>query len=322
MTTQHTYGLLSKERDLLEKLHERLGQAYAHRRLSAEEEYEENFTGRFNLLNADKWYSIYFVLAQALKMTGLYDQGARNAERVEVRENHFRLADLPSGFDGFTLLHLSDLHVDLNPGAMREMTKLIATLKYDMCVLTGDFRGKVYGPFDATVAGMAEVRSQLKGPVYGVFGNYDTVRMLPELEAMGIRMLVNESETIVRGKQRIHLAGVDDAHYYRTADIEQAGSRIPPGEFSILLSHAPDTYKQAAVAGFKLFLCGHTHGGQICLPGPIPLALSTDAPRRMGAGPWSYGTMAGYTSVGVGSSAVPVRFNRQPEITLHRLQCT
>jgi predicted MPP superfamily phosphohydrolase len=314
------YEPLSKEKDLLEKLHRRLGQAYAHQRLCAEEEYEEKFNGRFNLLNADKWYSIYSFLTRALKLTGLYGLGVRNAEYVEVRENSFKLADLPIEFDGLTLLHLSDLHVELNPGAMRRITKLIPALKYDICVLTGDFRGKVYGPSDTTLAGIAEVRPELKGPVYGVFGNYDTVRMLPELEAMGIRMLVNESETIVRGKQRIHLAGVDDAHYYRAADVEKAGSTIPPGEFSILLSHAPDTYAQAAAAGFKVFLCGHTHGGQICLPGSVPLTLSSDAPRRMGAGPWNYRTMAGYTSVGVGSSAVPVRFNCQPEITLHRLQ--
>lgn len=321
MTTQHAYGLLSKEEDLLEKLRRRLGQIYAHQRLSTEKEYEENFTGGFNLSNPDKWYSIYSALARALKLTGLYELGARNAERVQVRENHFTLADLPTRFDGFTLLHLSDLHVDLNPGAMRQITKLIATLKYDICVLTGDFRGRLYGPFDATLAGMAQVRSQLKGPVYGVFGNYDSVCMLPELEAMGVRMLLNESETIVRGKQRIHLAGVDDAYYYRADDVEKAASGIPPGEFSILLSHAPDIYKQAADARFKLFLCGHTHGGQICLPGSVPLTLSSDVPRRMAAGPWSYRTMAGYTSVGAGSSAIPVRFNCPPEITLHRLQC-
>jgi predicted MPP superfamily phosphohydrolase len=207
----------------------------------------------------------------------------------------------------------------MNPGAMQRMTELIATLEYDICVLTGDFRGKAFGPFDATLLGMARVRSQLRESVYGVLGNHDTVRMLPELEAMGIRMLLNESETIERGNQRIHLAGVDDAHYYQAANLEKAASRIPPDEFAILLSHTPEIYKQAAYAGFKLFLTGHTHGGQICLPGSIPVTLSCDLPRHMGAGAWSYATMKGYTSVGVGSSVVPVRFNCPPEVTLHHL---
>jgi predicted MPP superfamily phosphohydrolase len=134
-------------------------------------------------------------------------------------------------------------------------------------------------------------------------------------------MLLNESETIVRGNHRIHLAGVDDAHYYGAANLEKAASRVPYGEFALLLSHTPEIYRQAAHTGFNLMLSGHTHGGQVCLPGSIPISLSSDLPRHMGAGPWRYQTMAGYTSAGVGSSIVPVRFNCPPEITLHHLHC-
>jgi predicted MPP superfamily phosphohydrolase len=204
---------------------------------------------------------------------------------------------------------------------MERMSELIAELQYDICVLTGDFRGKEVGPCDTTLSGMARVRSNLGPFVYGVLGNHDSLRMLPELETMGIRMLVNESETIFRGKERIHLAGVDDAHYYGAADLEKAASGISHAEFSILLSHTPEIYAQAAHAGFKLLLSGHTHGGQVCLPGSIAITLFSHLPRHMGRGPWTHGTMAGYTSVGVGSSMVPVRFNCPPEITVHRLQC-
>jgi len=66
-------------------------------------------------------------------------------------------------------------------------------------------------------------------------------------------------------------------------------------------------------------LAGHTHGGQICLPGSIPVTLDADLPRRMGSGAWTYREMGGYTSVGVGTSIVPARLNCPPEITLHRL---
>ena len=76
----------------------------------------------------------------------------------------------------------------------------------------------------------------------------------------------------------------------------------------------------AAHADFDLMLSGHTHGGQICLPGRIPITIDSKLPRHMASGPWTYGKMNGYTSVGVGSSIVPVRFNCPPEITLHRLQ--
>jgi uncharacterized protein len=137
---------------------------------------------------------------------------------------------------------------------------------------------------------------------------------------MGIRMLLNECDTIVRDDQRIYLAGIDDAHYYRVDNIEKAASTIPHDDFSILLSHTPEIYRQAAHAGFSLLLGGHTHGGQICLPGSIPLTLDSTLPRYLGSGPWKYHDMSGYTSVGAGSCVVAVRLNCPPEITLHHLQ--
>ncbi|MBV8738507.1 MAG: metallophosphoesterase, partial [Alphaproteobacteria bacterium] len=120
--------------------------------------------------------------------------------------------------------------------------------------------------------------------------------------------------------QRVYLAGIDDAHFYRMDNIEKAVSQIPHDAFSILLSHTPEIYRQAAHADFDLLLSGHTHGGQICLPGAIPLTLDSVLPRRMGAGSWRYGRMVGYTSVGVGSSIVAARINCPPEITLHELR--
>jgi predicted MPP superfamily phosphohydrolase len=87
-----------------------------------------------------------------------------------------------------------------------------------------------------------------------------------------------------------------------------------------LLSHTPEIYRQAAHAGFNLLLSGHTHGGQICLPGRVPITLDSVLPRRLGAGAWKHHTMDGYTSVGAGTSVVPVRFNCPPEITLHHLE--
>jgi predicted MPP superfamily phosphohydrolase len=155
---------------------------------------------------------------------------------------------------------------------------------------------------------------------YGVLGNHDTICMLPGLEAMGIRMLINEGDVIEREGQRLHLAGIDDAHFYKMENIEKLAAAIPPDEFSILISHTPEVYQKAARAQFKLLLSGHTHGGQICLPGGIPITLDSILPRSLGSGAWKYHDMIGYTSVGAGSAVVPVRFNCPPEITVHRLQ--
>jgi predicted MPP superfamily phosphohydrolase len=143
--------------------------------------------------------------------------------------------------------------------------------------------------------------------------------MVPRLEAMGVRMLLNERVTLGRGASLIHLAGVDDPHFYRADNLEKAADGIPDDAFSILLSHTPEIYRQAAHVGFDLMLAGHTHGGQICLPGQIPLTLDSALPRRFGAGAWHYKGMSGYTSVGAGTSVVAVRFNCLPEITIHEL---
>jgi predicted MPP superfamily phosphohydrolase len=307
---------------VLSKLEQRLGPLHARQRLGIETDHEAQVFGQgLNFFHIENWYSVHSVIRNTLRLTGLYWCGKRNAERVTIRHNEISSKRLPAEFDGFTILHISDMHVDMNEGAMKCLAEILPGLTYDICVLTGDFRGATFGPFDAALEGLAQVRARLEGPAFAVLGNHDTIRMVPGIEDMGIRMLLNESEPLVRGNERIYLAGIDDAHYYRVDNIEKAAAETPPGAFSILLSHTPEIYRQAAHAGFDLLLGGHTHGGQICLPGAIPITLDSVLPRRMGAGAWDYGGMAGYTSVGVGSCIVPVRINCPPEITLHRLRC-
>jgi predicted MPP superfamily phosphohydrolase len=306
--------------DILVDLERRLGTLHAKQRLGIETDHEAQVFGQgLNFFHVENWYSVHSVIRNALRLAGLYGRGLRNAERVELRHNDIRFRQLPPSFDGFSILHISDMHADMNPGAMKRLVELLDGLRYDICVLTGDFRGKTFGPFDVTLESVASVRSRLADPVFAVLGNHDTIRMVPGLERMGIRVLINESEAILRGHESIHLVGIDDAHFYRVDNIEKAVAGVPAGAFAILLSHTPEIYRQAAHAGFALLLSGHTHGGQICLPGSIPITLDSVLPRRLGSGAWKYHDMIGYTSVGAGSSIVPVRINSRPEITLHHL---
>jgi uncharacterized protein len=307
---------------LLSKVERRLGRLHAKQRLGIETDHEARIFGQgINFFHIENWYSIHSVIRTTLKLVGLYKRGRKNAESIQVRHNYVTCNTLPSRFEGFTLLHLSDLHVDMSEGAMRRLAELLPEMRYDVCVLTGDYRGPTFGPFDAALEGLAALRSRLHDPIYGVLGNHDTIRMVPGLEEMGIRMLLNECETIGLGDQYIYLAGIDDAHYYRVDNIEKAAEKIPQDGFAILLSHTPEIYRQAAHAGFDLLLSGHTHGGQICLPGSIPITLSAVLPRGMGSGAWTYQDMAGYTSTGAGTAIVPVRLNCLPEITVHHLRC-
>jgi uncharacterized protein len=307
--------------DVVARLEQRLGRLHARQRLGIERDHEAHVFGHgLNFFHIENWYSVHSLIRTTLKLTGLYWRGRRNAESIQVRHHEVRFATLPAEFDGFTILHLSDMHVDISQAAMGRLTRILPTLEYDLCVLTGDFRGKTFGPFGATLDGLARVREHLEDPVFAVLGNHDTICLVPGMEDMGIRMLLNESVTIVRGNQSIHLAGIDDAHYYRVDNIEKAASRFPHGAFSILLSHTPEIYRQAAHADFNLLLSGHTHGGQICLPGSIPVTLDSVLPRRMGSGAWRYHDMVGYTSVGAGTVIVPVRLNCLPEVVLHHLR--
>lgn len=307
--------------DELQFLEQRVGRLHARQRLGVEKDHESQVFGQgLNFFHIENSALSALAIEYSLKMTGLFWRGRKNAERVEVRCNHVRVRELPDSFDGFSILQLSDLHCDVNERAMQRVAELLATLSYDACVLTGDYRGQTSGPFQRALAIIADLRALMRNPVYGVLGNHDSIRMVPDLEKMGIRMLVNESDTIDRAGRKIHIAGVDDAHFYRAENIEKATALIPLDAFSVLLSHTPEIYRQAAHAGFNLLLSGHTHGGQICLPGGVPITLDSVLPRRLGAGPWKHHAMEGYTSVGAGSSVVPVRFNCPPEITLHCLE--
>lgn len=305
---------------VVERLEARLGRLHAKLRLGIEADHEAQVFGQgINYFHFENLPFTHVLLQTCLKLTGLYKRGCRNAARPILRENHIRSKTLPKAFDGFSILHLSDLHIEMSAAAMSHIRGVLPQIDYDICVLTGDYRAQTWGPYHAALAGTAVLCAAIKKPIFGVLGNHDTIRMLPNLEAMGIRMLMNESTAIERGDYRIQIAGIDDAHFYRADNIEKAASGISPGDFSILLSHTPEIYQQAAHAEFDLLLTGHTHGGQICLPGGTPITLDSVLPRRLGAGAWKYHGLTGYTSVGAGTSIAPVRFNCPPEITVHHL---
>jgi uncharacterized protein len=121
------------------------------------------------------------------------------------------------------------------------------------------------------------------------------------------------------GAGRLWIIGVDDPHHYGCGDLDGALESVPPDAFKVLLAHSPEMFDEAAAAGIHLYLCGHTHAGQICLPGIGAPLMNADCPRAFTHGRWRHGGMLGYTSAGVGCSLLPVRYNCPPEITLIEL---
>ena len=303
------------------RLDGRLGRLHARQRIGIERDHEAQVFGQgLTFLHIENLPWSHAVIEMALRLTGTFWRGQANAANVELRENTVASKKIPPAFDGFSILHLSDLHVDLSERAMRRVAEIVSGLPYDLCVMTGDYRGQTFGSSDACLRGMYRLRCALRGDVLAVLGNHDTILMVPDLERMGVRMLLNEHVAIEHDGARIYLAGVDDAHFFRVDNLEAAAAEIPGDAYSILLSHTPEIYRQATHAGFDLMLAGHTHGGQICLPGGAPITIDAHMPRRLARGAWRYGEMDGYTSVGAGASIVPVRFNCPPEVTLHRLK--
>ncbi len=299
---------------------ERVGETHFRQRQTIELHHADEVFGLgrtfFHIENAE-W--VMDVLTAGLKVTGLYKRGLRNMLDIQVVENNFYIPRLPAAFTGYTIMQISDLHIDITEGLAEAIIAALQGVTYDLCVVTGDYRWQTSGSDKKTLAEMRKLIPHLQQPAYAILGNHDFLEIVPSLEEMGLPFLLNETVTLKRGGQRIYLSGVDDPHYYETDNLHKTGDLIPEDAVAILLAHSPEIYRQAAAAGYEVVLCGHTHAGQICLPGRIPLLNNANCPRRMVYGPWQFHRTQGYTSAGTGSSGVPVRFFCPPEITLHRL---
>ncbi|ABM03593.1 metallophosphoesterase [Psychromonas ingrahamii 37] len=308
--------------NILAALEKRLGATVSKQRVASEEAHTAQVFGwGRNFFHIENFYSAHSIIKNTLRLCLMHQKGQRNAINIQLRHNSIKLEHLHPELQDFTLLHLSDMHLDMDAQATMALMERVREVNYDICVMTGDYRARTYGEIDKAMAAMARLRAQLKKPVYAVLGNHDSITMVPALEEMGIQVLVNENTLIKRGQGTLFLAGIDDAHYFCADDIPKAANGMTESIPGILLSHTPAVYKQAAEVGFDLLLSGHTHGGQICLPGGIPLILDSDCPRFVGKGAWHYHKLQGYTSVGSGTSIVNVRINCLPEITLHTLIC-
>jgi predicted MPP superfamily phosphohydrolase len=306
----------------LDTLRLRIGRIHLQTRLALEEEHEVFAFSRpgAHFFYPENWYSVHGFIRHSLRLVGLYGRAQRNAQAIRLVENPLRIAALPEPFDGYRILQLSDLHLDMDPRNAQALHRRLAGLSYDLCVMTGDYRAKTYGPYQRVLEGIEALREQLTAPVFAILGNHDTIRLVKGLENAGIRVLLNESVRLECAAQVIHLAGIDDAHYFQVHNLDKATAEIPDDAVALLLSHTPETYRHAAHAGFDAMLCGHTHGGQICLPGGVPLFWDAHCPRALAAGAWRYRDLIGYTSVGAGTSVVNARLNCPPEITIHTLR--
>jgi uncharacterized protein len=306
---------------LFEELEHRIGRNHLAKRVRLQVDHSAKFFGQgFGRFHWENSNLLPLALEFLLKVSGLFQVGKQNVLDFEVVEVDVMLEGLPEAFEDFCILQLSDIHIDGMPDDGERLIRIIQKLHYDVCVMTGDFRFHTFGNHEPSLNGMKRLAASIKCPhgIVGILGNHDFVEMVPALESYGIRMLLNENVRIAKGDAAITILGLDDAHFYGVASLDKAIRDVPADDVKVLLVHSPEIIAEAAHAGVNYYLCGHTHGGQICLPGGRPLLTNASCARQYAGGVWQYENMAGYTSRGTGSSCLPVRFFCPPEITLHR----
>jgi predicted MPP superfamily phosphohydrolase len=242
---------------------------------------------------------------------------------IVVRRYRIPVPCLPPAFAGWTLVHLSDLHhgalVPLS--VMRYVVTKTNELAKDAVVCTGDYvheRGAT-DQIDAVWPILDELAAD--DGVYSVLGNHDhwadTDRSLYWLERTG-QNLRHRAISIERNGQRLWLAGAGDL-WEDHLGLDALLADVPPDECRIVLAHNPDTADSAYSTAVDLFLSGHTHGGQVRLPGGYAPVL----PVRNKA--YSSGLVASprgtpiFISTGIGWAVYPVRLNCLPEIAVLEL---
>ncbi len=195
--------------------------------------------------------------------------------------------DLPPALDGLRVLHLSDLH--LRPRWMRAYDQLIDGLRADppdLILVTGDFVEHRMD-FRRTLPTLERFVTQLPSRlgVYAILGNHDGDLLGPRLLELGVTIVAGRTARLESPFGSLELIGVPSVS--RLDPVESFVASLPPRKASvprIVLSHYPDTCRALRPLGADLILSGHTHGGQVCLPGGFPLITHDSLPRRMSNG--------------------------------------
>jgi len=181
----------------------------------------------------------------------------------------------------------------------------------------GDYRAPIAASTRPLVDLLNEVR--VNDRRLAVLGNHDPADMAEALEELGFEVLINRSITLTRETQHITVTGLDDVHRFFTPDALRALAEALEG-FRIALVHSAEVADHAAAAKYALYLSGHTHGGQICLPGGRPIVTHLRRCHHASVGIWREGSMIGYTSCGLGVGDVPLRFNCRGEVSIITLR--
>ena len=238
---------------------------------------------------------------------------------IAVKRYTIPIPKLPNEFDGFTILHLTDLHSKEYGNGQKRLLNLINRQSYDIVVITGDLVDKSDPNLEPA---MALVRSLSSTPVFFVPGNHEWwtgFRIKSQLEAEGVILLKNTAFKFEKGSSHIWILGVDDPYLGRDK-LDGAVSEVKDIRPKVLLAHAPNIFPSAVKSNVELVLVGHTHGGQVRLPlvGAIVVPGQELFP-KFDYGQFTSSSTNMIINGGLGESVLPVRFFNRPEIVLVKL---
>lgn len=246
---------------------------------------------------------------------------------LSVSSIEIKIPGLDPRLEGFTILHLSDLHQKRFGQEQSRLLRAIGEHEYHIVAITGDVLDY---PTPHDFEPTRELLAGLGAPVFFVFGNHDypTYQRLSEaLMEAGVDVLENTWSQVDHAGAIIQVAGVHDPHWtknnYSTwlrTDLNQALKGIDSSQFTLLLSHSPGILDAAAEAKIPLVLTGHTHGGQIKIPLlGAPTTASGKWFDKYVQGLYRQGNTQLYIHRGLGTTAMPLRFLSRPEIVFLRL---
>lgn len=247
--------------------------------------------------------------------------------RIQVRDIELHYPDLPPAFDGYMILHLSDLHIRKLGKLERRTMELLRQREVDTCFITGDVTAE---PRASDVFRRVCSAIKHRDPIYMVLGNsehkpwVDTETLVEALSFQGLRILVNSNSAIHRDQDSIHVAGIDDP-YSKLGDIDAAFAGIDPGSFIVLLAHCPSAAPAGFEKGADLVLSGHTHGGQVRIPGINWYWTHMRANKELNDGLYTpsdishilrrdVGNRVLFVHRGIGTSRIYIRLSCPPEI--------
>lgn len=234
---------------------------------------------------------------------------------------------LPVGLPPLRILHITDMHIERWTKREDGVLALAAAAQPDLIVITGDYVNTSYNKDPETHRLVRQFLARLSAP-YGVYATLGSPpvdlreEVLPLFEGLDVTLLRNDWRQIDLADGRsVVLLGMDCTHHIPTdaARLAHLVSKAPYHLPQVLLYHSPELMPQAVAFGIDLYLCGHTHGGQVRLPLVGPLLTSSRLGRRYVMGHYRNGRTHLYVSRGVGlegMSAPRVRFMAPPEVTL------